>query len=63
MFLFLSILFCLSISSAKGCPYGWVDASEYDLGKIASKKLRLILLSCSNRMPSFVQLESKPSTA
>ena len=41
MFLFLSILFCLSISSAKGCPYGWVDASEYDLGKIASKKIKM----------------------
>merc|ERR1711973_80864 len=33
MFLFLSILFCLSISNALGdCPSGWVDAAEYDLG-------------------------------
>merc|ERR1712235_105201 len=33
MFLFLSILFCLSISNALGdCPSGWVDAAENDLG-------------------------------
>merc|ERR1711915_386899 len=33
MLLFLSILFCLSISNTLGdCPEGWVDASEYDLG-------------------------------
>merc|ERR1719402_827121 len=33
MLLFLSILFCLSISSAKGgCPQHWVDATDYDLG-------------------------------
>merc|ERR1712112_398359 len=33
MFLYLSILFSLSISNALGdCPSGWVDAAEYDLG-------------------------------
>ena len=34
MILLLSLVFCLSLSNVVAeCPEGWVDATEYDMGK------------------------------
>ena len=39
MFVFISLAFCLTLSSVfAACPDKWVDASEYDMGKLKLRR-------------------------
>ena len=66
MFLLLTILFSQSLSIVVcQCPEGWVDASEFDLGKRELKVLYFPLhfASISSRMPPPVQQGPEPQPA